>query len=279
MTIPQPLLIVSDIDGTFVTSAERVTARLREVVARVVDKQCAFALATGRPHRWLFPVLDQLPVAPVCATANGAVLYDPQADEVLSAAELDPAIMRTVVAQARAALGPHVPLGVAVERCGGSVAGAGAADEDLFVVSPDYVHTWDAQGFQVRAEAELLASPAVKLLLRREDLSSAQMYAAVAPAIDPAQAHVTYSMPDGLLEVAAPGITKQRAVAQLAQRYQVPRERVICFGDMPNDIEMLRWAGLGVAMGNASAEVKQAADIVTTSNDDDGVARVLERWF
>ena len=48
---------------------------------------------------------------------------------------------------------------------------------------------------------------------------------------------------------------------------------------MPNDIEMIRWAGLGVAMGNAVAEVQRAADEITATNDDDGVARVLERWF
>ena len=53
----------------------------------------------------------------------------------------------------------------------------------------------------------------------------------------------------------------------------------MAFGDMPNDVPMLRWAGHGVAMGNAHAEALAAADEVTTGNDDDGVARVLERWW
>ena len=59
----------------------------------------------------------------------------------------------------------------------------------------------------------------------------------------------------------------------------VPASDVVAFGDMPNDIEMLQWAGLGVAMGNADERVKVAADEITTSNDDFGVARVLERLF
>ncbi|KQB83456.1 Cof-type HAD-IIB family hydrolase [Corynebacterium lowii] len=280
MTTPPPLLIVSDIDGTFLNSAERVPARLREVVGRAVDKQCAFALATGRPHRWIFPVLEQLPVRPVCATANGAVLYDPATDTVLDAQELSPEVMSAVVTQARAALhkaGVAYPeVTVAVERCGTS---AFDEEQDLFVVTPEYVHTWEAQGFGVSGEEVVLGVPAVKLLLRNEHMTSAQMYEAIAPAIDPAVAHLTYSMPEGMLEVAAPGVTKQRAVAELARRYGVPRQRVVCFGDMPNDIEMLRWAGLGVAMGNAVPEVQAAADVVTSTNDECGVAEVLERWF
>ena len=61
-----PRLIISDIDGTFITSAGRVTPRLRNVVSRAISSGAHFGLATGRPHRWLIPVLEQLPVAPVC---------------------------------------------------------------------------------------------------------------------------------------------------------------------------------------------------------------------
>lgn len=277
VTTPPPLLIVSDIDGTLITSEERVPGRLRAVLGRAVEKRCAVALATGRPHRWLFPVLEQLPVRPVCATANGAVLYDPAEDAILRVRALAPDTMRDVVARARAALGERgEPLSVAAERCGAS---AFDPEEELFVVSPRYVHTWEAQGYAVRPEDEVIAEPAVKLLLRNERMTSAQMYEAIAPALDPRVAHLTYSMPEGLLEVAAPGVTKQVAVADLARRHGVPRERVVCFGDMPNDVEMLRWAGLGVAMGNAAPEVKRAADRVTGTNDECGVAQVLEEWF
>ena len=61
-----PRLIISDIDGTFITSAGRVTGRLRAVIVRAVESGAHFGLATGRPHRWLIPVLEQLPLAPVC---------------------------------------------------------------------------------------------------------------------------------------------------------------------------------------------------------------------
>ena len=85
-----PQLIISDIDGTFINPAGRVTPRLRDVVVRAVRSGAKFALATGRPHRWLLPVLDQLPIAPTCVCANGAVVYDPVEDTVLRSFELAP---------------------------------------------------------------------------------------------------------------------------------------------------------------------------------------------
>ena len=86
-------------------------------------------------------------------------------------------------------------------------------------------------------------------------------------------------MDEGILEIAAPGITKATGLTWLADHYGVAQDETIAFGDMPNDIEMLRWAGRGVAMGNAADTVKEAADEVTTPNHQAGVATVLERWF
>jgi hydroxymethylpyrimidine pyrophosphatase-like HAD family hydrolase len=68
-------------------------------------------------------------------------------------------------------------------------------------------------------------------------------------------------------------------VSTLARLHGIDQADVIAFGDMPNDIEMLRWAGRGVAMGNARDSVKDVADHVTATNDEAGVAQVLECWF
>ena len=110
-------------------------------------------------------------------------------------------------------------------------------------------------------------------------MSSADLYKVIAPHIPEAHAHVTYSMPEGLIEVSAPGVTKRAGLEELASMVGATADNVVCFGDMPNDIEMLEWAGLGVAMGNAVPAVQDVADEITATNDDDGVARVLERWF
>ncbi|HWB38139.1 MAG TPA: HAD hydrolase family protein, partial [Rugosimonospora sp.] len=83
----------------------------------------------------------------------------------------------------------------------------------------------------------------------------------------------------GLVEISAAGITKATGLALLAAEYAVAPEDVVAFGDMPNDVPMLHWAGRAVAVANAHPEALAAADDVTLSNVDDGVAAYLERWF
>ena len=270
-----PRLIISDIDGTFITSAGRVTDRLRAVIVRAVETGAHFGLATGRPHRWLIPVLEQLPLAPVCVCANGAVVYDPATDRVLHAFELSPSAMAEVVEAAERVLA-DVPHGYGVERVGSS---ALDPEEECFIITPEYNRdAWDSQ-FGVTDTQTLISQPAAKLLVRCSSMSSAQMFELIAPEIDPELAHVTYSMDEGLIEVSCPGVNKAAGARYLAERYGVTAADAVAFGDMPNDLELLRWAGVGVAMGNAVPMLHDAADHVTATNDEYGVAQVLERWF
>jgi hydroxymethylpyrimidine pyrophosphatase-like HAD family hydrolase len=90
---------------------------------------------------------------------------------------------------------------------------------------------------------------------------------------------ITFSTSNGLIELSAPGVTKGSGLADVAARLGVTAPDVIAFGDMPNDLPMLEWAGHGVAMANAHPSVLAAADEVTAPNSEDGVALVLERWF
>ena len=116
-----PRLIASDIDGTLLDRNHRVPRRNRDAVARAVQQGAYFALSTGRPFRWIAPVLEQLPVRPVCVTSNGAVLYDSAGDRVMSAHELSPAALAEVVDVAQTVLGT---VGFGAERAGGSLADA-----------------------------------------------------------------------------------------------------------------------------------------------------------
>lgn len=268
-----PRLIASDIDGTLLDRNHRVPRRNRDAVARAVQQGAYFALSTGRPFRWIAPVLEQLPVRPVCVTSNGAVLYDSAEDRVMSAHELSPAALAEVVDVAQTVLGT---VGFGAERAGGSLADA---VEDLFVVERHYSENALFEGFGVVSMGELVGQPAVKFLIRNTDYTAPELYDLIAPHIDPELAHLTYSMQQGILEVAAPNVTKRRGVEWLAEHIGVAQQETIAFGDMPNDIEMLTWAGCGVAMANAHPEVKAAADAVTVANHQAGVAKVLERWF
>jgi hydroxymethylpyrimidine pyrophosphatase-like HAD family hydrolase len=90
---------------------------------------------------------------------------------------------------------------------------------------------------------------------------------------------VTHSSTDGLLEISAQGVSKATGLALVSERLGVDAADAVAFGDMPNDLPMLDWARLGVAVANAHPWVLERADEVTGSNDDDGVADVLARWF
>lgn len=271
-----PRLIASDIDGTLLNSSDRVPREVREVIARATQAGTQVCLATGRPHRWIGMVLDQLPIRPLCVTSNGAVLYDSATQKVLERHELLPETMAEVVEAASCALRDHGGVAIGAERVPARI---DAPEEEAFIISPGYFHTWEEQGFGTGTEEEVISQPAVKLILRNASMKAPQMFSLIAPYVDSSKAHLTYSMHAGLLEVAAPGVNKALGVAELARRYGVGQDEVIAFGDMPNDIEMLSWAGTGVAMGNAATVVKEAADIITTSNDEAGLAHVLQQWF
>src|ERR1700742_2921378 len=83
-----PDLIASDVDGTLLDDDEKVTPRTRAAVLAAVDSGAQFVLATGRPPRWVQPVVDALGFAPMAVCANGAVIYDPSTDRIISARTL-----------------------------------------------------------------------------------------------------------------------------------------------------------------------------------------------
>lgn len=267
-----PALIASDVDGTLLDTDETITARTRDVVAAATAGGSTFVLATGRPPRWIAPVVEALGFAPMAVCANGAVLYDPDADRIVSARTLSIEMLAELAEIATRAI-PGA--GLAVERVGRS---AHDAATPQFVSSPGYEHAWlNPDNTEVSLE-DLLGAPAVKLLIRKAGARSADMAAALARHVG-IEGDITYSTDNGLVEIMPLGISKASGVEELARPLGIAADDVIAFGDMPNDLPMLAWAGHGVAMGNAHPEVLAVANEITAPNSDDGVARVLERWW
>lgn len=274
MTSParRPAMIATDVDGTLLDDDEKVSPRTRAAVQAAVDAGVRFVLATGRPPRWIHPVVDGLGLAPMAVCANGAVIYDPETDRIVSARTLSADVLAEL-AQIATRVIPGA--GLAVERVGRS---AHDAATPQFVSSPGYEHAWlNPDNTEVSLE-DLLSAPAVKLLIRKAGASSADMVAALADHVG-VQGDLTFSTNNGLVEVVPRGISKATGIDELARPAGITHADVLTFGDMPNDVPMLRWAGHGVAMANAHPDATAAADEVTTRNSDDGVARVLERWW
>jgi Cof subfamily protein (haloacid dehalogenase superfamily) len=267
-----PALIACDVDGTLVDDDDTITARTRHVVCAAVEAGARFVLATGRPPRWVHPVVDALGFAPMAVCANGAVIYDPATDRVTSVATLP---VETLGELAEIATRVIPGAGLAVERIG---RGAHDTATPQFVSSPGYQHAWlNPDNTEVSIE-DLLSAPAVKLLIRKAGAASAEMAAALAPHVG-IDGNITYSTNNGLVEIVSPGISKATGIDKIAHPLGITDGDVVAFGDMPNDVPMLLRAGHGVAMGNAHPETMAAADEVTAPNTDDGVARVLERWW
>lgn len=266
-----PLMVVSDLDGTLLgTDGDRVSRRNASALRRAADAGARVVIATGRPVVWLAPVIEA-GFAGTAVCMNGAVTYDIAAGQIVASAPLLPASMQAFVDS----LTQHTDdFALAVERLGSSLRD--------FWAEASYDHPWSTAGYQVTDRAALLADPAGKLLVRGTGDSFSLAKAARASAADAGvgdELSITYSTDDGLIEVAAAGVNKGYALAELARRWEIDADEAVAFGDMPNDLEMLTWAGHGVAMANAHPDVVAVASEIAPHHADDGVAAVLERWF
>jgi Cof subfamily protein (haloacid dehalogenase superfamily) len=260
-----PVMVVSDMDGTLLDHTSRVSERNAAALRRASAAGARVVIATGRPIWWLEPVIS-VGFDGIAVCTNGAVVYDIGAKEVLASTVLGVEIMQRFVSELELLSGNFR---LAVERIGNASAACWA--------EPEYVHPWDEDVFAQAERAELLSAPAVKLLVRSgHDSADLAQHARQASG---GLVAVTYSTDDGLIEIAAPGVNKGAALAKLAAEWGVDPNGVIAFGDMPNDLEMLTWAGHGVAMGNGHADVHAVADEVVGPHHEDAVAQVLERWF
>ncbi|MCW2614052.1 MAG: Cof-like hydrolase [Frankiales bacterium] len=264
-----PRLVATDLDGTLVRSDLSIGARTVEVVERLEKAGALFVMVTGRPPRWMRPVAEETGHRGLAVCANGAILYDLHTERVVRAHVLErDAAMHVVEALRRDIPG----IAFAVEKGPLDGVPGGFAREDV------YVPRWDNGEVAVEAVADMVAGGAVKLLARSEEMGSDELLAVARACLGDA-AEMTHSSDGGLLEISAAGISKASGLAAVAEEAGIPADEVIAFGDMPNDLPMLSWAGHSVGMANAHAEVLALVDEVTASNDDEGVAQVLERWF
>jgi hypothetical protein len=206
------------------------------------------------------------PVPAICA--NGAVVYDPDTDTVLRADPLSTELLLDVSKRLREAV-PDIALAVEVE------------DGRAFWYEEAWPLRWDSDHQQVRVlttPEELTSVPAVKLLARSARHEPEVFYELISQTLGEV-AEATHSSSGALVEISAPAVTKAAGLAWLCEHEGIDASEVLAFGDMPNDIPMLAWAGHAVAMGNAHPAVRAVADEVTRTNDEDGVARYLLEEF
>lgn len=272
----RPKLVASDVDGTLLDPMERITDRTARVIARVLAADTPFVLVSGRPPRWIPRVAEAAGLSGYAVCANGASVYDIGADEVLTSREL-PAMRLGDIVHAVERVLPDIR--IAAERTV-----VGREQTAPLAIERGFRNPWgnpngETDEPDLAPRAEVVGRPATKLLLRHHGMTSQQMTEAVKTVLVDMDLEITYSTNSGLVEISAAGVTKASGLAWVCDLLDVPADKVVAFGDMPNDVPMLSWAGHGVAMANAHDDLLAVADEVTAPNSEDGVAQVLERWF
>jgi Cof subfamily protein (haloacid dehalogenase superfamily) len=261
----RPLVVATDLDGTIVRSDGTVSARTRDALVLASEAGATVVVVTGRPPRWMHQIAAQTGHHGLAVCANGALVYDLERETILDAHPLGVDVARELARSLRTAI---PGLGFAVETV-----------DSEFGHEPAYRPRWATDGAVVAELETLLSRPLAKLLARHEGLDSDELLRRARAVVDEATATMTHSSRDGLLEISAAGISKATTLAEVVARSGHVAADVVAFGDMPNDLPMLAWAGHSVAVANAHPEVLAIVDEVTASNDDDGVAVVLERLY
>ncbi|MDR5698124.1 MAG: Cof-type HAD-IIB family hydrolase [Armatimonadota bacterium] len=258
-------LIVADIDGTLVTSDRRIPVAVADAVRRAQSRGVRVCLATGRIWRSAQPYVRAMGADPPVILYNGGLVYDFVRDEVLRRVPLDPqhAALALGLLQRFPRVRPHLYV-----------------DDRVLVDRRDEVtQAYERKdGLRVEEVGDLLpfaAEQPMKILIIGPRDALVEVDRAIASLRVPVQAvfsEQTY------LEILPFGSSKGTALATVADRLGVPLEETIAVGDNFNDLTMIEAAGLGVAMGNAPAELRERADFVTASNDEGGLREVIERF-
>jgi len=260
--------IATDLDGTLLRSDGRISARTRRAVSAAEDSGMRVVIATGRPPRWIAPIVEQLGERGLVVCANGAAVYDPAAHELVERTELAPEVAQDIVVDLARAFPEAVP---GVEQ-----GFEFAIDEAILDGPAELLGSWNLDGLRVAPIRSFLDEPSLKLILRFPPPAPPGTADAV-QAVVGERALVTHSIDESFLEISHPSVHKAATVERLLRSTGIASSQVVAFGDMPNDLELIRWAGLGVAVANAHPALRASADEVTASNDDDGVAIVIER--
>jgi HAD superfamily hydrolase (TIGR01484 family) len=268
-----PKLVALDIDGTLYENVpatgaveEVIHPPVLEAIDRAVEAGTHIVLSTGRSTFGITGVWDQLRLPRngdgkvLTVASNGSVTFSYAPVEVLSAVTFD---AREIVSM----LLEHVPqAAVAVEEIGVG-----------YRINRPFPEGEITGQMTLQSVEELVAEPVTRVIIR-DPHSSEEEFVALAERLG-LQGTNYFIGWTAWLDLAPDGVTKASGLAQVAERLGVDRSEVLAIGDGRNDVEMLRWAGRGVAMGQAPLEVQEAADDVTRTVAEDGVAFELSRWF
>jgi Cof subfamily protein (haloacid dehalogenase superfamily) len=280
---PLPRLIATDLDGTFLSSDGTVSEQNAAAVKAAQRAGITVVFATGRPVRWLEVIRDLPGGHPTVIASNGAVLYDTAAGEFLDRIYLDPAVLLDAVRKIRTAV-PGIAFGFE--------SGTSFAHEAHYAVSPPVglpfarrppeQRTEPVAGADLAGDAEELArgTDFVKMLVQHQGIRPDELLESVRELLgDALTATHSAGREVGLVEVSAAGVSKASMLRRYCARLGVDARDVAAFGDMPNDVAMLSWAGMPYVVANAHPVLRRGQFPIVPANDESGVGRTIQGWL
>lgn len=260
-----PQVLVSDLDGTFLSPDGTVSALNAEAVHRAKAAGLSVLFATGRPIRGLGVLAAVAADTEAVVASNGAVLYDLAAEQVLVSHPIPGGLIAAVCADLRAAI-DGVEFGFEHGTSFSCTAGyqvRGLLDETITVVTPD-------DGFD----------DVVKVLVQQPALDADLLHSLAEPVVGD-RLTVTHSSHDGfgLLELSVAGVTKASMIAHWCAERGIPAAAVAAFGDMPNDREMLSWVGHPHVMDHGHQALDDLGARRIGCNSENAVGLTVLSWL
>lgn len=267
-------LIALDLDGTLLTDDKLISESNRQTVSQAIEDGHIVVIATGRPHRSSIQYYEELQLKTPMVNFNGALIHHPKdsgwdlihnpmphqtALEIVEACyELD---VHNILAE--------VQDNVFLDRF----------DEQIINVFQTSQAENFKSSFKIGPLKDKLKNDPTSMLIRPRDEHIKDLQSELNGVHAEIVEHRNWTNPWNIIEIVQKGIHKAVGLQKIAQHYDIPRERIIAFGDEDNDLEMLDYAGIGVAMENGIEELKSIAKHVTKTNEEDGISSFLKQYL
>lgn len=259
-------MVAIDIDGTLLRSTRELSYRVIDAVKATTSVGVRIVLASARPPRSVREIYAHLKLDTLQVNYNGALIFDPPVNKHVRHLPIEPAMARKIINFARKA-DPEVVVYLEIlDKWYTDHFDENLPTETSRHFNPDFIGPLDAF-LRVPVTKIMLLAPPARLQPVREAVEKKFGRKVAVQVSDP-----------HLLQIVALGVDKAEGLKFIAERYGIAAEEVMAIGDAPNDIGMLQWAGLGVAMENAWPQVLSIADAVTHSAEKDGVAEALNKY-
>lgn len=262
-------LIALDLDGTLLTDNKKISSRTENILMKAMQAGHIVVIATGRPHRSSIHYYKSLGLNTPMVNFNGALIHHPF-DAKWDALH-NPMSKRTALGIVDACYDLSVHNIIAEVQDNVFL---DKFDQELIDI---FSHSSENTPFTIGSlKSKLNEDPTSLLIYPREDHIE-QLRNHLEEYHAEMIEHRKWGAPWNIIEIVKKGMNKAVGLEKIAYYYRIPKERIIAFGDEDNDLEMIEYAGVGVAMGNAIPELKAIANHVTKTNEEDGVGVFLEQ--